>query len=287
VRSRVSSQHRSPPLALEQTGAGPALVLIHGLATTRAIWSPVVPRLGERRRVIALDVPGFGDSPPAGPGFALEQVAHRIGAGLASAGVPTPYDLVGHSLGGALALTLAVRRPADVRRLVLVAPAGLAPLPSSLVRVLAAGASGVLTARRTLAPLTDLSWGRRLLLAFAAADGGELPPTAARLLVEASDGARRTNEAFATVACADLRPLLARTRAPLGVIWGAADRTLPARAVEEIERERPDALIVLIEGVGHVLMAERPAEFARTLDALLERLPQAATSLAAAPPTLP
>lgn len=110
-------------LAVEQSGEGEPLVLIHGLATTRAIWMLVTPALSRRRRVVTLDVPGFGESEPAGPGFELEAVADRIARRLAARGVSGPFDLVGHSLGAGLALTLAARRPHAVRKLVLAAPA--------------------------------------------------------------------------------------------------------------------------------------------------------------------
>ena len=86
-------------LGLDDAGSGETLVLIHGLATTRRIWGLVAPGLRETRRVVAVDVPGFGGSPPVGRGFELESVAQRIADGLAEAGIPAPYDLVGHSLG--------------------------------------------------------------------------------------------------------------------------------------------------------------------------------------------
>jgi pimeloyl-ACP methyl ester carboxylesterase len=136
-------------------------VLIHGLATTREIWSAVGPELSRSRRVVTLDVPGFGESAPVGHGFELALVADRIARGLAARGVRGPFDLVGHSLGAAVALTLAVRRPLAVRRLVLVAPAGLATIPWLASRALALGADPVLAIRRALAPLTDVDWGRR------------------------------------------------------------------------------------------------------------------------------
>src|SRR5258707_11221248 len=94
-------------LAFEARGDGPPIVLRHGLATTRMIWRRGTPELARRRRVIAVDVPGCGESPPVGPGFELGAVASRIVGGLERAGVTGPFDLVGHSMGGALALTIA------------------------------------------------------------------------------------------------------------------------------------------------------------------------------------
>src|SRR6201997_3187635 len=159
-------------LAVEVSGAGEPLVLIHGLATTARIWSAVTPALVQSRRVVTLDLPGFGASAPAGPGFELPRVAERIARGVAARGVHAPFDLVGHSLGAAVALTLASARPRLVRRLVLVAPAGLMPVPWPASVLLPAVAPGLHAARRAVAPLAGWPWGRRLLLGFTAADGG-------------------------------------------------------------------------------------------------------------------
>lgn len=263
-------------LAVEESGEGEPLVLIHGLATTRGIWMLVIPALSRTRRVITLDVPGFGGSDPVGPGFDLDAVADRIAEGLAAHGVTGPFDLVGHSLGAGIALTLAARRPDAIRALVLAAPGGLAAYPRPAVRVLSSAVNRLLAARRSMAPLTDLAWGRRLLLLTAVADAAALPPTQARLLVEASAGARRSSEALATIATADLRPLLELAPAPLGLIWGAQDRTVPTRIARAIRDTRPDAKLELIEGAGHVSMVERPEAFVAALERLL-------VGLAAAP----
>jgi pimeloyl-ACP methyl ester carboxylesterase len=271
-----------PLLAVEKAGTGEPLVLIHGLATTREIWGRVAPELARSRRVVVLDLPGFGKSQAVGPGFELGAVADRVARGLAAHGIRAPYDLVGHSLGAGIALTLAASRPRAVRRLVLVAPAGLAPLPFYVSRVLAASAEPVLGIRRRLAPLTDTGWGRRLLLGLAAADGARLAPLEARLMVLASASAQRTAEALATITAADLRPALREAPAPLGVIWGAADRTVPIRHADAIRHERPDADVVIVEQAGHVPMIEQPDAFAAALTGLLERLPKHATTRSAA-----
>lgn len=264
-------------LAIEESGRGEALVLIHGLATTRQIWGMVMPSLARTRRVVALDVPGFGESAPVGAGFELEAVADRIARGLAARGVRAPFDLVGHSLGAGVALTLAAARPRSVRRLVLVAPAGLAQVrwPGSIV--LAAAADGLLAARRRVAPLADLRWGRRMLLALAAADGGSIAPTQARLMIDASAGAQRTSAALAAITRINLCPLLRRTVVPLGVIWGVEDRTIRAGKVALVRDARPDVRVVMIEHAGHVPMVERPAEFAAALEGLLAVLDKDST----------
>lgn len=260
----------SPLLAMDEFGTGEPLVLVHGIATDRSIWDHVVHELARTRRVVTIDVPGFGSSEPAGEQFDLREVSDRIVAGLIEAGVSGPLDLVGHSLGGGISIMLAATHPQLVRRLVLVAPAGLRPFPAAISNLLAASADTVLAARRSAAPLTDTWWGRRLLLVLTAADAAELPPTTARQMIEASAAAKRTAPALATITSTDLRLTLAHTQMPLGVIWGEADRTVPIRALEDLLAARPDAEIVRIADAGHVPMIERPAEFTAALQSLIQ-----------------
>jgi pimeloyl-ACP methyl ester carboxylesterase len=272
-------------VAVEDTGNGEPLVLIHGLATTRQIWTLVVPSLARRHRVVTLDVPGFGESAPAGPGFELDAVAQRIARAVAARGVRAPFDLVGHSLGGGIAVALAAARPRLIRRLVLVAPAGLAEVPWPASLALAAAAEPLLAARRRLWPLTDLRWGRRLLLGLAAADGGRISPTQARLMIDASASAERTASALEAIAGGDVSPRLARTSVPLGVIWGTRDLTVPPRHLGLVREARPDAKVEMIEAAGHVPMVERPQAFVSALERLLARLDSNATTPALNPST--
>lgn len=268
-------------LAVDEWGHGEPIVLIHGLATTRQVWDPVTPEPARARRVVTLDVPGFGESAPTGACFELEAVADRIARGLAAHGVTAPFDLVGHSLGAGIALTLAAARPRSVRRLILVAPAGLWHVSRPASMMLAASADRLLAIRRALGPLTDLGWGRRLLLGLAAADGAGIPPTQARLMVDASGGAQRTSTALAAITRADLRPLLRATAAPLGIVWGVEDRTIRARNVELARRVRPDTDVVMLERAGHVAMVERPAAFVAAVEMLLASLDKDSTTAGA------
>src|SRR5262245_51283934 len=114
------------PITLEERGEGRPLALVHGVGTSRDVWRHVIEPLAADARVLAPDLPGFGDSPALGPGFELEAIADGLASALRDR-VAEPYDLVGHSLGGAISVVLASRNPEDIRRLVLVAPAGFAP----------------------------------------------------------------------------------------------------------------------------------------------------------------
>lgn len=257
-------------LAFDTHGIGEPLVLVHGLATTRAIWRRVVPLLQPGRTVVALDVPGFGQSPAAGPGFELDHVADAIADGLPS--LTTPFDLVGHSLGGSLVIALAERHPERVRRLVLVAPAGLRQLPGPAARVFGLAAARAIPVRRLGAPLADLRWGRRLLMSPGTADPAALPPAEVRAMLDASVGATRISAALRTAASADLRERLARLPMPVGVIWGERDRIIPAGGIETVLTARPGAPVASMTGAGHIPMMERPREFTAALERILSAL---------------
>jgi len=256
-------------LAVDVTGRGEPIVLVHGLATTGSIWRLVAPSLARSRSVATIDVPGFGASAPAGPGFELGAVAQRIRHGLAQAGLPEPYDLVGHSMGGAIALTLAAAHPEAVRRLVLVSPAGLAPLPGVLAAAVGRAAELYIPLRRHGAPLADSGWGRRLLMTGGVLDGAALAPSEVRELVRASQGARRTREALVAVAAADLRGLLRDLPRPVGAVVGSGDRVLGPRTLSTVRALRPDAAWHTVPDAGHISMIERPAQFVAALERVL------------------
>lgn len=265
-------------LALDRHGSGPPLVLIHGVGSSRAIWMHAIPPLARARTVYALDVPGFGESEPLAEGFDLADVAEGIAAGVVER-VDPPFDLLGSSLGGALALTVAVRRPELVRRLLLGAPAGFRSVPEPLARLAGFGSEALLAARRLAGRrLAHSATARRALLAGVVADGAGLPEADARLVLEASARAARLRPAVAAAAQADLREELTALRQPLGLVWGSADRVIPAMTVERILALRPDAPLEIVPDAGHIPQLERPAEFAAALERLFERLPDAPVS---------
>ncbi|HUA05110.1 MAG TPA: alpha/beta fold hydrolase [Solirubrobacteraceae bacterium] len=259
-------------IAIDQTGKGPPLVLLHGVGANREVWRRVTPALAVDRHVIAPDLPGFGESTAAADGFELGVVAAALAEALADRAGES-FDLVGNSLGGAVALALAVERPDLVRRLVLAAPAGFASRPAPVAAAAGALADGVVTARRIIGvPAARSATARRALLWGAIAEPQGLAADDARMMILASRGSTRIGPAVEAVLRADLRPQLARVEAPLGMIWGWRDRIVPIATLRTIRVVRPDAVVSTIPRAAHVPQVERPREFVIALQSVLDRL---------------
>lgn len=244
----------------------PPLVLVHGVATSHTVWRHVVPELAKRRQVVTPDMPGFGASPPTGRGFVLEDVADALAGELAHLG---RFDLLGNSLGGAVAVVLAERRPELVRRLILAAPAGMAPRRRPVPAVAGRVIPVLVAARRGLGPpLAGRALVRRLLLANIVVDPVGTSADEARALMRASRGSTRIGAAITAVVAADLRPRLARLEVPVGFLWGDRDPLIPFASLPGLRALVPDARVEVIAGAGHVPQIDRPGEFVAAVERL-------------------
>ena len=257
-------------LAVSDTGAGSAVVMLHGMGSSHRSWYRIADPLAARRRVVAIDLPGFGGSDPAGPGFRPLAVARTLVDGLDALGVDE-FDLVGHSLGGMVATRIADRFPARVRRLVLVAPAGLRPrltLPAGAVGHAMETLIGV---RRGVGPLVaDRDAARRLIFRRVVFDGGRLPPEDARLVMTASRGATRIRQGIAAAIHGDIRPALARLPMPVDIVWGRQDRIMSVAGADQAAIWRPATTLHLLDRCGHLPMLELPDLFGAILDGALD-----------------
>jgi pimeloyl-ACP methyl ester carboxylesterase len=129
VRERIR-RHRVPRLHLDtDTGSGPVVIMVHGIASTSATFHRVVPLLAPRHRVIAIDILGHGASPaPADSEYTLDEHVAALAATIRGLRLREPFVLVGHSLGSLIATRYAAERRwysapgTRVSRLVLVAP---------------------------------------------------------------------------------------------------------------------------------------------------------------------
>ena len=217
-----------------EAGSGPPLVLVHGLAGSWRWWRQVVPTLAAERTVLLVDLPGFGGLPRARR-FDLDGSVEWL-AGWWEQAELGAADVVGHSLGGLLCARLAARHPETVRRLVLVAPAGL---PGRT----AVGATAPL--------LRALLASRPRFLALLALDAARSGPVT-------------IGTAALAVLAADLRADLASVRAPTLVLRGRKDHLVPHAHAEELARAQPDGRVRVLEA-GHVPMVEQPEELSREL----------------------
>jgi 3-oxoadipate enol-lactonase len=251
-------------------GDGEPLVLVHGLGGAAANWLALVPLLLPRRRLLVPELPGHGGSEPLPAAPSLNAYADRVGLLMEDAGF-APAPVVGHSLGGAISLRLAIRRPELVSALVLAGAAGI----SSTSRRARYGLTitGILKPGRKIAPhrarvarsalLKHLVFGR-----WGASD----PPALAPDLVEAflSGPARHTDTVSAAKALVrdDPRPDLEHVRCKGLVLWGARDHQLPVEDAFDYAR-RLQAPLRVIADCGHLLIGERPDACADAIESLL------------------
>ncbi len=253
-------------------GEGDPLVLVHGLGGAAANWLALAPLLLPGRRLIVPELPGHGGSSPLPAAPSLSPYADRLGLLLEHEGV-TPAAVVGHSLGGAVALRLALRRPESVSALVLAAAAGISSTARSARYALTV--TGILKPGRKIAPhrrrvarsdlLKLLVFGR-----WGASDPPALPPEVVEALL--AGPARHTDTVSAATALVrdDVRPELERINCPVLVLWGARDNQLPVDDAFDYAR-RLRAPLRVIADCGHLLIVERPAACADAITGFLSR----------------
>jgi pimeloyl-ACP methyl ester carboxylesterase len=251
-------------------GEGEPLLLVHGLGGAAANWLALAPLLVATRRLLVPELPGHGGSSalPAAP--SLNAYADRLGQlleqeGLASAGV------VGHSLGGAIALRLSIRRPDAVSALVLAGAAGISSGTRNARYALTI--TGIVKPGRRLAPhRRRIARSNALKRVVFGRWGASDPPALREELAEAflSGPARHTDTVSAARALVrdDPRPDLDRVRCRSLVLWGARDNQLPVEDAFDYAR-RLRARLRVIADCGHLLIGERPDACADAIEDFL------------------
>jgi pimeloyl-ACP methyl ester carboxylesterase len=235
-------------------GAGEPLLLLHGIGHRWQAWQPVLPELSAHHETIAIDLPGFGESPvpEAGmPGTMAESVA-RLGEFLSTIGVERPH-VAGYSLGGAMALELAAAGIA--RSATAFSPAGFFTAAERRRAVL------ILRAMRagTFLPAAMIRRTMRTPRLRALSLG----PIVANPL--ALDAERAVGDAFAMRRGRGFGPTARATRryrfegvpaVPVTVGWGSKDWILRPVQAERARSRLPDATHVILPGCGHVPMSD-------------------------------
>ena len=247
-----------------RTGSGVPVVLLHGFTADSQSWAPLEKALGPDCALIRIDLPGHGRSPRRRLASFADLARMMTEAFDDAARDHDRLHVIGHSLGGALAIALADIRPRRIASLSLIAPAGLGPDidTGALVGITRA------TRAESLAP-----WLRRLT----ATPDAISDDYARAAMHQRSDPALRACQATLAdvlfpdgVQPFDLRPALARLDCPTTIIWGRSDHILPWR---QALAARGDFALHLLAGAGHVPQIECPDRVARILLRTLTQAP--------------
>jgi pimeloyl-ACP methyl ester carboxylesterase len=256
-----------------------AVVFVHGLSGSWQNWLENLPHFAAAgHRVIAFDLPGFGQSQMPRQTISIAGYARFVDALLEQLGVG-PAVVVGNSMGGFIGAELAIRFPARVERLVLVSAAGLTVEYQRNERVLGAlrFAENALTAwagwvgSRSDA-LARRPRTRRLLMGFVVHRPDLLP---AALISEQVRGSGKPGFVDALDALTDypIRDRLRRIGCPTLIVWGEEDHLIPVRDATEFAHLIPGARKVVWPDTGHMAMLERPAAFNALVDAFVAEEP--------------
>ena len=249
-------------------GEGEPLVLVHGLGGAAANWLALAPLLRAGRQVLVPELPGHGGSAPLPAAPSLNAYADRIALLM-----ERPAAVVGHSLGGAITLRLAIRRPELVSKLVLAGAAGISSGTRQARYALTM--TGLLKPGKRIAPyrrrvarsafLKTLVFGR-----WGVSDPPALPADIAESFL--SGPARHTDTVSAAKALIrdDPRGDLDRVRCPVLLLWGARDHQLPIDDAFDYAR-RLRAPLRAIADCGHLLIGERPEACADAINVFLSR----------------
>ena len=237
--------------------SGETLVLLHGFAADKDNWLRFSRPLTQDYRVIALDLPGFGDSDLPPGSYDVGTQAERLADILDELGVQQAHVL-GNSMGGQIAALFAARYPERVRSLALFANAGIeSPHKSELYQLLTSGSPNPLVVKQP----QDFD----KLLRFVFVEPPYLPESLKRYLGERAMAV--TSEKRSTLA-----PELPKIQAPTLLLWGRQDRVLDVSSIEVMQPLLNKPNVVIMDNVGHAPMLERPEESALLYRGFLEGL---------------
>jgi pimeloyl-ACP methyl ester carboxylesterase len=260
-------------VAYRDEGDGETLLLIHGMAGSSDSWRSVLPQLSKKYRVIAPDLLGHGQSDkPRYSDYSLGAFAVWLRDLLDELGV-SQATLVGHSLGGGVAMQFVYQHPDYVKRLVLISSGGLGPDVGLILRLLSApGAELVLP---VVAPQFVLTAGNKVRSWLSAA--GLQSPRGAEIwsaYSSLSDPATRQSFLRTLRSVVDYRgqavsavsKLGLREHLPIMAIWGERDDIIPVDHAHAAHEARPDVRLELLPNVGHFAHVEAPNDVVELIE---------------------
>jgi pimeloyl-ACP methyl ester carboxylesterase len=267
---------------------GPPMVMVHGLGGSLANWMAVAPDLARTRRVVALDLPGFGRTPPAGRSLAMDAQVATVAGFIERVVGGGPCTVVGNSMGGAISAALAAKHPSLVSALILVDPAlphvaGVATdriVTLSFLAYLTPGLGSLLVrSRRRLSPPRFVA----ATLALCGLDARRVPTAILDAMAEGVEYRRTTDwgdrsfleaarslTSWTVLRRARFRAMLEGIGCPTLLIHGTRDRLVPIGFARAALRSCPGWDSAFLEGVGHVPQLEVPERFAGVVEGWLK-----------------
>ncbi|MGZ5338718.1 MAG: alpha/beta fold hydrolase [Thermoleophilaceae bacterium] len=274
------------PVNYVDLGAGDKepIVFVHGLGGQWQNWLENLPRAALERRVIALDLPGFGRTPAphdeitiSGYGRCVDSLCDQLELGR--------VDIVGNSMGGYIAAEVAIQFPQRIDQLLLISAAGITSADIVRQPIFTAGRIATAVTAHSAAQYRAIASrpkSRHMALALVARHPSLLR---ADLAYEGFiKGAGGSGFEAALHACLeyDFRDRLPEIRQPTLILWGDKDSIIPVRDAHEFERLIADSRKVVMKDTGHIPMAERPGAFNDVMmDFLAETGPASAGEVAA------
>lgn len=245
------------PVTVHTAGSGRPLVLCHSLLADRTSFDLVAPKLAEGFYVIALDLPGFGASPPVTGGLAA--AADRVAAAVRALDLRERPIMLGNGYGGFVTLQAAIRHPGLAQRLVLADCGACFNEPGrAAFRAMAAKAQ-----EGGLAAVADVAMRRLFAPEYQAQHPELIAQRKKRFL--ALDPATFL-QACADLAALDLRAELASVQVPALVLVGEMDEATPPPMSRELAAGLPQARLAILPGCAHVPQLQEPEQFLAAVD---------------------
>lgn len=244
---------------MERTGSGRPLVLVHGLGSSIRNWDPVVPALSAEREVIAVDLPGFGASPPLAGEVTIGTLTDVLQDFLRETGLENT-DMVGSSMGGRIVIELA--RRGHTGTVVALDPGGFwNSLQRALFNVSTTASVALMRRLHPVLPLlTRLAAGRTVLLSQYSAKPSRLDPAQVATELNGFKTSVSLDEARKALAHAPGQPGVPRgaLKCRLAIGWGRQDRVTPASEAALAASRYPDATLHWFEDCGHFPHWDQP-----------------------------
>jgi pimeloyl-ACP methyl ester carboxylesterase len=238
-------------------GKGEPVILVHGFGSSRDSWNRMAGRLTKRYRVIAPDLPGWGESTRIDTeSYDYRKQVARLREFITALGLGRVH-LIGHSMGGFICSAYAAQYPDEVITLGLIAPHGVTePQPSDLAQSVAAGDNWLVASSMP-------EFERLLKNVFAKRP--YLPKSVLKMVANlAIAGSAKSAKIFAEMQTNEppLEAMLPQVKAPALIIWGDQDRVLHISGADVFHRSINNSEVLLLPGSGHMPLIENARECA-------------------------